>query len=92
MNLTVIPAEQLNTGQRKAFEAALLEYQKSMEYSADFSAGRHSLGNMYSNLGQLEKAEENYKMMPSILQKLILQCCIITWVKMTKQSCCFARL
>ena len=61
MNLTVIPAEQLNTGQRKAFQAALLEYQKSMEYSADFSAGRHSLGNMYSNLGQLEKAEENYK-------------------------------
>ncbi len=36
------------------------EYISAMEYSADFAASRHNLGNVYSNLGNKEKAIENY--------------------------------
>jgi Tfp pilus assembly protein PilF len=58
--LTVIPLEQLGERLKKPFQSALLEYRNAMEYSADFTAGRLNLGNMYANLGQVEKAEENY--------------------------------
>ena len=61
MKLTVIPDDQFSPKQRAAFQAALVEYQESMEHVADFATGRHNLGNMYSNLGQLDKAAENYK-------------------------------
>ncbi|UCH95890.1 MAG: tetratricopeptide repeat protein [Candidatus Aminicenantes bacterium] len=62
MNLTAVPAGQLNARQAKAFRDALLEYQKTMEYSADLPFARFNLGNMYANIGQLERAIENYKM------------------------------
>lgn len=58
--LAVLSADQLPVKHRDALQAALLEYQGSMEYVADFASGRHNLGNMYSNLGQLDKAEQNY--------------------------------
>ena len=37
------------------------EYIKTTEYSADFAASRHNLGNIYSNLGETEQAINNYK-------------------------------
>ena len=37
------------------------EYIIATEYSADFSGSRHNLGNLYSNLGQTQKAIDNYK-------------------------------
>lgn len=36
------------------------DYIMAMEYSADFAASRHNLGNVYSNIGQNKKAIENY--------------------------------
>ncbi len=62
MNLTAVPASQLNIKQAKVFQDALLEYQKAMEYSADLPFARFNLGNMYANIGQLERAIENYRM------------------------------
>ncbi|MCP4396707.1 MAG: tetratricopeptide repeat protein [bacterium] len=61
MNLTVIPPEQLQTEQNQAFQAALLEYRKSMAYSADFPSSGLNLGNMYANLGQRETAIQHYQ-------------------------------
>jgi len=42
------------------FIKALEEYKQSQEYVADFPAGRYNLGNYYSKLKDLPKAEENY--------------------------------
>jgi tetratricopeptide (TPR) repeat protein len=61
MNLTTLPRERLTARQREVFDKALNEYRESMEYVGDFPQGRHSLGNMYSNLGEGALAEENYK-------------------------------
>jgi tetratricopeptide (TPR) repeat protein len=61
VNLTVIPSGEMKPDQEKVFRAALLEYEKAMEYTADFASSRHNLGNMYANLGQPEKAEEQYR-------------------------------
>jgi len=54
-------APQLDAGQQKKYRSALMEYIKSMEYSADFAFGRYNLGNLYANLRQPEKALENYR-------------------------------
>ena len=51
----------LDAGQKKVFRAALAEYRRAMEYSADFAFGRYNLGNLYSNLKQPEKAVQNYR-------------------------------
>ncbi len=59
--MTEIPSPQLDAGQQKVFQTALVEYQQSMEYSADFAFGRYNLGNLYANLRQPEKAIENYR-------------------------------
>jgi predicted CXXCH cytochrome family protein len=59
--LTEIGEPQLDGSQQKRYQAALLEYQESMEYSADFAFARYNLGNLYANLRQPEKAEEFYR-------------------------------
>ena len=51
----------LDSNQKMVFQASLDEYQKSMEYSADFAFGRYNLANLYVNLRQPEKAVESYK-------------------------------
>jgi Tfp pilus assembly protein PilF len=51
----------LNSHQQTVFQASLDEYQKSMEYSADFAFGRHNLANLYVALEQPQKAVENYQ-------------------------------
>ena len=55
-----IAEPQLDSSQQKRYQAALLEYQESMEYSADFAFARYNLGNLYANLRQPEKAAEFY--------------------------------
>ncbi len=61
LNLSGSPREQLTDDQKRVFEEALLEFQRSMEHSADFPHARHNLGIMYANLGKNEPAAEHYK-------------------------------
>ena len=61
MNLTALPQGKLTDEQNKVFQEVLLEYQRSMEHSADFSFARHNLGIMYANLGKHDRAAEQYK-------------------------------
>ena len=59
--MTEIPDPPLDGNQKKVFQISLDEYQKSMEYSADFAFGRYNLANLYAALKQPEKAVENYR-------------------------------
>ncbi len=47
--------------QYKAFQIALGEYRKSLEYVADFPTGRYNLGNYYSKLKDFAQAELNFR-------------------------------
>ncbi|NIU09117.1 MAG: tetratricopeptide repeat protein, partial [Phycisphaerae bacterium] len=60
-SLAALPPGQLNGEQQKKYQTVLNEYQQAMEYTADFAASRHNLGNLYTSLGRLEKAEESYQ-------------------------------
>jgi tetratricopeptide (TPR) repeat protein len=55
-----LPSDQLDTLQRARFEAVLEEYKQAMAHTADFAPSRHNLGNLYADLQQLDRAEENY--------------------------------
>jgi tetratricopeptide (TPR) repeat protein len=59
--MTEIPEPRLDTNQKKVFQATLKDYQKSMEYSADFAFGRYNLGNLYAALKQPDEAIRNYR-------------------------------
>jgi tetratricopeptide (TPR) repeat protein len=59
--MTEIPDPPLDGNQKKVFQISLDEYQKSMEYSADFAFGRYNLANLYAALKQPQKAVENYR-------------------------------
>jgi len=59
--MTEIPDPPLDSNQKKVFQISLDEYQKSMEYSADFAFGRYNLANLYAALKQPQKAVENYR-------------------------------
>jgi tetratricopeptide (TPR) repeat protein len=59
--MTEIADPRLDDAQKKAFQASLMDYQKSMEYSADFAFGRYNLANLYVALKQPDKAVENYR-------------------------------
>jgi predicted CXXCH cytochrome family protein len=61
VKLSQIPIEQFPEKSKNALAAALDEYKMAMEYSADFPASRHNLGNYYLNLGNTEDAVHNYK-------------------------------
>lgn len=54
------PSKQLDSANRKVFEAALKEYETAMNFSADFAFGRYNLGNLYAALGRPEEAIRNY--------------------------------
>jgi len=58
--MTEIRDPQLDAAQQRVYQAALREYQESMEYSADFAFARYNLGNLYTNLRQPEKAVDHY--------------------------------
>jgi tetratricopeptide (TPR) repeat protein len=59
--MTEISDPPLDSNQKMVFQASLADYQKSMEYSADFAFGRYNLGNLYVALKQPEKAVKNYQ-------------------------------
>lgn len=59
--LSVVNQSELDSITAAKFNICLAEYINAMEYSADFAASRHNLGNLYSNLGQKDKAIENYQ-------------------------------
>jgi predicted CXXCH cytochrome family protein len=59
--LAGIPDEMFEPYQREALAESLDEYKKTMEYSLDFSFSGLNLGNLYSRLGDPEKAEKYYK-------------------------------
>ncbi len=61
MTVSELSPEQLSKEQKNIFHKALTEYQRTMEYSMDFSFAGLNLGNMYTNLGQYDKAEVYYK-------------------------------
>jgi len=59
--MTEIPDPPLDSNQKKVFRISLDEYQKSMEYSADFAFGRYNLANLYAALKQPQKAVKNFR-------------------------------
>jgi len=59
--LSEIQNDQMTENDRKLLQKILDEYEKSLMYSADFTASRLNLGNLYSNLGKTDKAIEQYK-------------------------------
>lgn len=59
--LSPIAPKALPKSLRKRFQTVLAEYRQAMNYTADFSASRHNLGNLYSALGQDELAIKNYQ-------------------------------
>ena len=59
--MTEIPDPPLDRNQEKVFQTSLNEYQKSMEYSADFAFGRYNLANLEVALKQQQKAIKNYR-------------------------------
>ncbi len=59
--LSVLNILELDSLTANKLDEAINEYIVATEYSADFSGSRHNLGNLYSNLGETQKAEENYK-------------------------------
>ncbi|MCB2220145.1 MAG: tetratricopeptide repeat protein [Bacteroidetes bacterium] len=61
IRLSIIPADQFPAKSKHSLEEALDEYKEAMEYSADFAASRHNLGNYYRSRNNPTKAVENYK-------------------------------
>ena len=59
--LSEISNPQLDDSQDNVYQAALLDYRNSMNYSGDFAFGRYNLGNLCLNLKNAEKAVENYQ-------------------------------
>jgi len=60
-SLTPVPSERMPGELKEKFQLVLDEYRRAMEYSGDFAASRHNLGNMYADLGQLEPAAKSYR-------------------------------
>jgi tetratricopeptide (TPR) repeat protein len=61
LRMAEIKEPHLDGSQEVRYQDSLLEYQKSMEYSADFAFARYNLGNLYTNLGQPEKAIDSFQ-------------------------------
>ena len=59
--LSALPSDQIDTLHEAAYQRAIREYIMAMEYTAEFAASRHNLGILYANMGELQKAELNYR-------------------------------
>lgn len=59
--LSILNISDLDSLTAHKLSTSITEYIKATEYSADFAASRHNLGNLYSNQGETEKAITNYK-------------------------------
>jgi len=60
IKLLVIPEDQFPEKKRGLLKDVLAEYKEAMEYTSDFAASRHNLGNFYSNTGNQEEALKHY--------------------------------
>jgi predicted CXXCH cytochrome family protein len=60
VRLSMVPREQLPRTKWKALDEALQEYKYAMQYSGDFAASRHNLGNYFQNTGNTDSAIVNY--------------------------------
>ena len=58
--MSFIPVKDMDTATKRIFDRNVKEYIKVMNYSADFAASRVNMANLYSNLGNYKKAEENF--------------------------------
>ena len=59
--LSVFHNHPMDENLKKKYQVELGGYLQAMAYTADFAASRHNLGILYTNLGQLDKAVENYE-------------------------------
>jgi predicted CXXCH cytochrome family protein len=59
--LAAVPAEQLSTEQRAAFERAAREFIETQRYNADRAEARVNLGTFYANRGDAARAEDEIK-------------------------------
>jgi predicted CXXCH cytochrome family protein len=55
------PAARLAEAERKAYEAALQEYEQAQRYMSDLPSGPFNLGNLYAALGRSADAERQYR-------------------------------
>jgi tetratricopeptide (TPR) repeat protein len=55
------PARRLGDAERKAHDAALLEYVDGQRYMSDLPSGPYNLGNLYAALGRPGDAERQYR-------------------------------
>jgi len=55
------PPESLQPYQSEALASGLAEYREAMEYSLDFAASAHNLGNLSARLGDAVEAERYYR-------------------------------
>lgn len=60
-SLSVLNISEFDSLTAQKLKIAINDYIRTMEYSADFASSRLNMGNLYSNLGETEKAIENYK-------------------------------
>ncbi|MCF8374170.1 MAG: tetratricopeptide repeat protein [Bacteroidales bacterium] len=58
--LSTLDQPQIPEKYQEGFALAVREYIKALEYNADFPMGKYSLGNLYYNLKQYDKAEKYY--------------------------------
>lgn len=60
VRLSNIPKDQIPKNSLPSFEKAIDEYKMAMEYSGDFAASRHNLGNYYENIGETGLAIDQF--------------------------------
>jgi Tfp pilus assembly protein PilF len=66
------PAQQLPEAQRKAWAAAIEEYEAGQRYMSDLPSGPYNLGNLYAALGRTADAEKQYRRALAVDDQLFL--------------------
>jgi Flp pilus assembly protein TadD len=66
------PSQRLPEAQRRAWEAALAEYEAGQRYMSDLPSGPYNLGNLYAALGRTSDAEKQYRRALAIDDQLFL--------------------
>ena len=66
------PSQRLPEAQRKAWAAALEEYEAGQRYMSDLPSGPYNLGNLYATLGRTADAEKQYRRALAVDDQLFL--------------------
>jgi predicted CXXCH cytochrome family protein len=61
VKLLMLPKEQIPENKKDLLQTVLAEYKATMEYTGDFAASRHNLGNFHNNTGKAIEAIKHYK-------------------------------